>query len=109
MPLENGKKKKKRFIGNIIIKAVESDIGQSKIWFYCSVEDYIYKSRLLFSISAQVGDKWLKVKTTEIQQNTPPKSCIFDRFTINANQIQDESGNLKLEFFEQKKNAGGQR
>ena len=51
-PLVNKKKKKKKFIGNLIVKAVESDIGQSKIWFYFGIEDYIYKSKIMFSISA---------------------------------------------------------
>lgn len=108
-PLTRPKKKKKKYVGNIIIKAVESDIGQSKIWLHFSIEDYIYKSKIMFSISGLNNNKQLKIYSSEHQQNAPPKGCAFDRFTINANQISDESANLKLEFFELKKSQAGQR
>ena len=99
-------KKKKKKLGHIFIKAVESDIGQSKIWFYFGCEDFITKNGIYFSICGPTNNKQFKLYTSEPQTNTP-KGCTFDRFTVNANQIADESANLKIEFLELKKSQAG--
>ena len=104
-PIQPFNKKKKKDLGKIIIKAFESDIGQSKVWFVFGVEDFITRNFIKFSISGSTNNKeYFKIHDSPKVKNTQ-KGCVFPKFSVNSNKISNESANMKFEFFEVKKNS----
>jgi hypothetical protein len=102
--VSKGTKKKQKNLGKLCVKAFESDIGQSKIWFVFGVEDFITRNFISMYIKGSSNNKeYFVIHNTPKMKNTSD-GCIFPKFSVNSNKIGDESSNLKFEFYEIKKN-----
>ena len=91
----------RRYKGGIIkIQAIESDIGQSKIWFTFELHEFLTTHNILFTISgANNSNQFFSLYKSKPQKNTA-KGCFFEPFRMTSNQINNESSNLKFEFYE---------
>lgn len=93
----------RRYKGGIIkVQAIESDIGQSKIWFTFELYEFMTAHHILFTISgANNSNQFFSLYKSNPQKNTS-KGCFFEPFRMTSNQINSESSNLKFEFYEYK-------
>lgn len=97
-------KRSRKNLGKLNIKAVESDICQSRIKFTLAVEEMQTRNNIMITLKGSSNNKeyfWLY--DTPKKKNTS-KGCVFPEFSINSNKIGDESSSIKFEFYEIKKN-----
>ena len=89
--------------GKIKVRGIESDIGQSKIWFTLEIHDFLTKNNIYFTISgANALNQYFKIYKSRPTKNKI-RGWYFEPFRINSNQINNDSDNLKFEFFELRK------
>lgn len=90
--------------GTITLKALEYQLGKSKLLFRLGAADFITKQELYLKLDVMNENKqFMPIYVTEPQKNNHQKQLEWKPFYLNANKITEETQTVRFEIFEKKK------